>query len=173
MVTTGKANGIETMRFIVSTNFVHISVLYAIHNNAKALKGRHNTAQGVSPVYWHIARQDVSAPQSRQARSTQCDEGWNKEISPTPKNIAFLTLLDGVFQKLFVTLHTIHLIIITAGTSVHSCKPETAQTERKSKTKQTTRQEKDIDKQKRTGGLSQRRHIIRQMKIQRGTASHH
>ncbi len=56
MVTNGKVNDIETMWYIVSTNFAHISVLYAIHNKSKALKGRHNTAQGVSPVYWHIAR---------------------------------------------------------------------------------------------------------------------
>ena len=40
MVIAGKANGIETMRFIVSTNCAHVSVCYAIHNNAKALKGR-------------------------------------------------------------------------------------------------------------------------------------
>ncbi len=50
MVITGKANGIETMRFIVSTNCAYISVLYAIHNNTKALKGRNNKAQGVNPV---------------------------------------------------------------------------------------------------------------------------
>ena len=53
MVTNGKVNGIETMRFIVSTKFAHVSVLYAIHNNTKALKGRQNT---VPFVLGHYAR---------------------------------------------------------------------------------------------------------------------
>ena len=38
MVTIGKANGIETMRFIVSTKFAHISFCQIIYNNTKALK---------------------------------------------------------------------------------------------------------------------------------------
>ena len=43
MVTIGKANNIETMRFIVSTKFAHISVFQIICTEAKALKGRQNT----------------------------------------------------------------------------------------------------------------------------------
>ncbi len=50
MVTAVKANGIETMRFIVSTNFAHISFFQIICNEEKALKGRNNIAQGVNPV---------------------------------------------------------------------------------------------------------------------------
>ena len=36
MVITGKANGIETMRFIVSTNSVHIQFFRIIYNATKA-----------------------------------------------------------------------------------------------------------------------------------------
>ncbi len=50
MVTAGKVNVIETMRFIVSINCAHISFFQIICTEAKALKGRNNTAQGVNPV---------------------------------------------------------------------------------------------------------------------------
>ena len=50
MVINAKPNGIETMRFIVSTKFAHISVFQIICTEAKALKGRQNIAQGVNPV---------------------------------------------------------------------------------------------------------------------------
>ncbi len=50
MVITRKVNVIETMRFIVSTNCAHISFFQIICTEAKALKGRQNIAQGVSPV---------------------------------------------------------------------------------------------------------------------------
>ncbi len=65
MVIAGKANGSETMRFIVSTNCAHISFCQIIYNNTKALKGRNNkvpfvfkTPRTLVETMYHI----VSAP---------------------------------------------------------------------------------------------------------------